>query len=291
MPLSKQCPCCKDNYVLGVQILDAVICGDCASMLQNPRATSLYTAKSFYDVNVQRDAIFKTTTTLKVPFANGLFIDGKNQLFYIGTKDDIFPLYFRFDEVAGYEIKLEGGRTITTNRVHTDVQTNSSGNEKIVTKRKGVLSRSLVGGTVGIALGGIGAPIGAILGAATAKKVQKAPKGKTHKVTDNIETIISETKVVGETKTLLFVIDSPYGMRHYQFPRYQDDLIYFLDKCTAMHNALPSAEPLPTLEEAQGPLKNEFDAFAEVRKYKNLLDEGIITQDEFDAKKKELLNL
>ena len=38
-------------------------------------------------------------------------------------------------------------------------------------------------------------------------------------------------------------------------------------------------------------LHNKSDAFDEIRKYKQLLDEGIITQEEFDVKKKELLNL
>lgn len=37
--------------------------------------------------------------------------------------------------------------------------------------------------------------------------------------------------------------------------------------------------------------KKTNDNFAEIRKYKELLDEGIITQEEFDKKKKELLNL
>ena len=33
------------------------------------------------------------------------------------------------------------------------------------------------------------------------------------------------------------------------------------------------------------------DAAEEIRKYKQLLDEGILTQEEFDAKKKQILNL
>ena len=36
---------------------------------------------------------------------------------------------------------------------------------------------------------------------------------------------------------------------------------------------------------------NEVDNIVEIKKYKELLDDGIITQEEFDKKKKELLNL
>jgi len=38
-------------------------------------------------------------------------------------------------------------------------------------------------------------------------------------------------------------------------------------------------------------LTNNLSAADEIQKYKNLLDQGILTQEEFDAKKKELLNL
>jgi len=37
--------------------------------------------------------------------------------------------------------------------------------------------------------------------------------------------------------------------------------------------------------------KEDYDAAQELRKYKELLDDGIITQEDFDAKKKHLLNL
>ena len=36
---------------------------------------------------------------------------------------------------------------------------------------------------------------------------------------------------------------------------------------------------------------SKADAIEEVKKYKELLDEGILTQEEFDAKKKQLLSL
>ncbi|RMC39444.1 SHOCT domain-containing protein, partial [Lactobacillus sp. ESL0236] len=37
--------------------------------------------------------------------------------------------------------------------------------------------------------------------------------------------------------------------------------------------------------------KDNTDAPAEIRRYKQLLDDGIITQEEFEAKKKQLLGL
>ncbi|RMC35980.1 SHOCT domain-containing protein [Lactobacillus sp. ESL0236] len=37
--------------------------------------------------------------------------------------------------------------------------------------------------------------------------------------------------------------------------------------------------------------KDNTDAPAEIRRYKQLMDDGIITQEEFEAKKKQLLGL
>ena len=37
--------------------------------------------------------------------------------------------------------------------------------------------------------------------------------------------------------------------------------------------------------------ENVNDPIEEIRKYKSLLDDGIITQEEFDAKKKQLLGI
>ena len=48
---------------------------------------------------------------------------------------------------------------------------------------------------------------------------------------------------------------------------------------------IPQEEEPKAIEQKQ----NSFDKFEEIKKYKELLDSGIITQEEFDAKKKELL--
>lgn len=49
---------------------------------------------------------------------------------------------------------------------------------------------------------------------------------------------------------------------------------------------------LTTMIQKQDSIQNEnFDAASEIRKFKELLDDGIITEDEFEDKKKQLLDL
>ena len=60
-----------------------------------------------------------------------------------------------------------------------------------------------------------------------------------------------------------------------------------------MISALPSKneDDVKEVKEEDSHKKNTNDNFIEIRKYKELLDEGIITEEEFNKKKKELLNL
>ena len=50
-------------------------------------------------------------------------------------------------------------------------------------------------------------------------------------------------------------------------------------------------KPAVVQEEQKGEMVQPLSNADEIRKYKGLLDEGIITQEEFEAKKRELLNL
>lgn len=132
-----------------------------------------------------------------------------------------------------------------------------------------------------VASGGIGRAIlgglafgesGAIVGAATAKK------------SSTCKVLQIRISIAGELRTSLVMDFMPMETK-------KSDLIYrdafkeaqstlaALDSIT--HNVLP-------IEKAQN---DSFDATEELRKYKSLLDDGIITLEEFDAKKKQLLDL
>ena len=55
--------------------------------------------------------------------------------------------------------------------------------------------------------------------------------------------------------------------------------------------AVPTAPPAAPAANAQSPKAASQNSINELREYKKLLDEGIITQEDFDKKKTELLNL
>ena len=69
-------------------------------------------------------------------------------------------------------------------------------------------------------------------------------------------------------------------------PRYLSSCVCGLNKSGA-----PSVAPLPEPQKSSAAdTDNEFLNIAALKEYKALLDEGVITQEEFDTKKKEILS-
>lgn len=96
---------------------------------------------------------------------------------------------------------------------------------------------------------------GAVVGASTSKK---------------------ETKTVGASNILRISLHTYSGKQEMIFSNPPAGLIPFLDKC---------------IDDGQDSPPITISAADEIIKFKNLLDQGIITQEEFNAKKKQLLDI
>lgn len=126
----------------------------------------------------------------------------------------------------------------------------------------GGLGRSAVGA---VAFGGVGAVVGALTGGKKTKKVVENFKIKIN--LKSIETpVVYVELLIGKTKT--------------------NSLIY--------KDALEKADNILSILDYYSIQKENINTTVgddELLKFKKYLDEGIITQAEFDAKKRELLNL
>lgn len=87
-------------------------------------------------------------------------------------------------------------------------------------------------------------------------------------------------------------------VKNYKDPAFYIPLIYletnkssseYKAKMTVAQNILSKLQLITSTDTHDKPVTT--DKFEEIKKYKNLLDEGIISQEEFENKKKELLNL
>lgn len=129
------------------------------------------------------------------------------------------------------------------------------------TKKKGTLGRAVTGGL-------LAGPIGALAGASTAKSN-------------------SETNTYKEER-------SKYGDLHlFRLDTNEPLTINILIKSSqaeVIYQMLEYAGVEPETPTEEQPEKST-DPIAQLRDYKQLLDEGIITQDEFDTKKKQLLDI
>jgi len=229
---SNICPVCGRTMKYKQKVSDGFICPICTYLTPNYKLETVSVIREYWAENQRREAIFQKTNILKDFMFCSVVIDVENKLFYIGNENDAFHIYYKFDEVDRYEIE-----TI---------------NEKTVIKKKGGISRAIIGGAL---FGGIGA----VVGATTAK---------------------SEAKKIGGISQIKIVLNTYAGIKTIVINNPSNSLSLFLDKCiTEKSNKQISNN------------KTQLGSADEILKYKKLLDEGIITEEEFLSKKKQLLNL
>ena len=135
------------------------------------------------------------------------------------------------------------------------------------TVTSGGLGRAAVGA---LAFGGAGAIVGAITGKKKTKSIIENLKIKIN-MNDLDAPVIYINLITTKTKTSSLT----YKMGFKQ----ADSIVSSLDVLVKQYQNIAPAEPVVS------------SATDEIRKFKALLDDGIINQDEFDAKKAELLNL
>lgn len=172
---------------------------------------------------------------------NYMWIDNKNKLLMISTKNMMKPKYLlRFDNILEYAVYQD---------------------DKEVTIKSG-LGRAAVGGLL---FGGAGAVVGALTGSEKTKKYVK-----------NLWLVLELDGKDTESKKAMipFIVMSKTDTSSQLFKAYARDL----EICLSALDGILSPNDS----------QNNFDT---LREMKQLLDDGIITQTEFEMKKRELLNL
>lgn len=232
--MAKVCPICNEKigFLLKAKASNGDICSTCAMICSSHETKTIETLREYWQKNAEREKVFSQTQLLNSFNGGTLSIDATHELFAFGnvSKAKVSPVFYRFNEVDSYEVEIVGQKTIT--------------------KKRGGITRALVGGALA---GGVGA----IVGSNTAKE---------------------ETKQVGGTQILRVNMVTYTGRcQHISVP--SQNVLAFLDECL-----LDKDTSIPQQQSASS-------SADEIMKYKNLLDQGIITQEEFDAKKKQLLGL
>ena len=137
------------------------------------------------------------------------------------------------------------------------------------TKKHGI-TRAVVGGVIA---GGAGAVVGAVTGGKNYDYIDKLGVVITFKNNENIRLMFlnSETKKGG------FVANNYYKQFH--------------DVCGVLDGTISKNTQQLQLEQQKEITTKNPSSADEIAKFKKLLDDGVITQEEFDAKKKQLLGL
>lgn len=231
------CAICNGKFgVFGkVKTSDGIICGRCASICASSATLPTATIKGFWLTNQTRWDTFTPTMVLKSFMSDIITIDDTHRYFIFGDvkKLKFTPVVFSFDEVKSYDFETVG--------------------QTVVTKKKGGITRAVIGGMVA-------GPVGALVGSGTAKAESKKTGG------------VTLTKVHFVTHT---------GNLYHASSNYPTGFVAFLDSCIGESQAAQN----------QPVLVSSGSSADEILKYKELRDEGIITEEEFQAKKTQLLGV
>lgn len=238
--MANTCPVCDGKLGLlnREKSADGLICAGCSSFFFSKlgfRAAKQPTAAlaDYWAALEQRRKVFKETDSIYDGDALFVSIDKTNRLFCFGHRGgDKGPrMIYSFDEVAGYESDAPDDLTVT--------------------ETKGGIGRAVIGAAVA-------GPVGAIVGAATAKT-------ETHKAYSK------------ENISIRFVL--PLGESNLPTMVYPGGTTDFLRSCKA------------GAERPQVATSTASSAADELLKFKQLLDMGAITEEEYNAKKTQLLGL
>lgn len=138
------------------------------------------------------------------------------------------------------------------------------------TATSGGLTRALAGGAL---FGGVGAVVGGVTGKKKSKEVLKS-----------LDLVISVNNPYHTDIKLKFL---PAGITCKQGSFLYNTYKGEANKMVSIFDAMTAKGK----QAANKPAKTELSGADEIMKYKDLLDKGIITKEEFDLKKKELLGL
>lgn len=192
-----KCSICgkKLGLLVKVKVSGGDICPMCASICAAHVTLPIATIRGYWETNKARWKLFTPTQTLKSLASEVITIDNTHRYFIFGDvkKLKAEPVVFGFDEVDSYEMETVGG--------------------KAVTKKKGGITRAVVGGIVA-------GPVGALVGCGTAK---------------------AETKTVGGVKMTKVHFTTYAGKVQRMSSAYPIGFTGFLDRCIADASAEPAA--------------------------------------------------
>lgn len=229
--MAKTCAVCGQKIGIGnnVKIIDGNICRYCSSLSSAYMTQNVAKMKEYYKIRCERYHKFKATHILKNLGTETVNIDDNNKLI------NMYNDWFSYDEVVGYGFQA--------------TQT------KVVTEKKGGITRAIVGNAVA-------GPVGAIVGSNTAKSVSRTVSGP---------------------QMLIIDLCTYSGNKRFGMMYPPKGFVEFLNNCITQNQ---QNEERRTLNNGN----TNTDITEEIKKYKELLDMGAITQQEYDKKKQELLN-
>ncbi|KRM72724.1 hypothetical protein FC34_GL000434 [Lacticaseibacillus brantae DSM 23927] len=230
-------------------------------------------AKAARKERIVLEQVIKFDVGKKLVGAWGMFGDKMYQLddrTVIFDLDD--PIYFKL-----ISVDFDGPR------YHEEIQETSKSDTKSKGRKKG---HGLSGAVIGtILMPGVGTVAGAIAGGHSGKNKGKSnttttATTTTNQVEDDSHTVVTLQQVETSDNVEIVLVTKTKD--------YQELRAFKLEPTPESEQTESHG---PVAGEVTGVVDTETDPVLEIKKYKALLDDGILSQEEFEAKKKQILGL
>lgn len=248
------CPVCGDKLRGKEKIQNAVICGECAKIAPNFRIESVDSLKSYWAANRERRDAFHTTYTLKRVFADAVRVDEEHQMFYFEDSRDenARPIVYTFSEIEGYTYDKPG--------------------VGLITKSRGNFS-GFLGGAVDL------------VGPVTAKQESGVGLLRLALQTKAGRVVMRVQPPDGFVELLDKCMDTPVINK--SFSGSLDSILE--NAFGGMAGGVTNKTFQSTVSNATASMPAGMSVADELLKLKGLMEEGVITKDEFDAQKAKLM--
>ncbi len=261
------CPICGQPIKMFSKVAckdDIVICRDCAlrtemndAWIRLQSIDSIKECLLFRERNFEIFSSFNITKEVKAGSIGCKWIfradEEKRLWYYTLSKNPKSALVLRYDEIADYEL-VENGETVS----------------------KGGLGSAVAGGLL---FGDVGAVVGGITGKKKGEQIITSMcirASLSNKYVNTLTFYIMPAGTKAKTDSILYQ----------SYKKEANDVISFFD--SLVHQAQKDMHQQLVNNAHTNAAQSVAD---EILKFKNLMDQGIITTEEFEAKKRQLLNL
>ena len=314
-----KCMCCRKNAILTAKFGTVVLCKNCGSLIN----VSVWNSREFASLEelvIQKNNAIQKANASKMPLTiinkiTDFFDEYINAGFITSINGKAGQILKVFSNHCIVTTKSEGKKEELENMFYQFDEDDDDDDELLSSDDRRNLVKGLISGK--IVQAGIGAAMSATLNQYEKEKLEEKKSHERHRNIARLISVgdrridlrnISDIEIFSKANTVYgyfkfikkgasshSLYDCEYFFFNNSIPletrKIKKKLGEIRNVLIDRISAVEQETHVVTIQKEKNVNQNKSDAFKEIRKFKQLLDEGIISEEEFNLKKKQLLDL